>query len=198
MVNALRKQDVDALHEALHYLKMNELRSLCTYYALSEQGPKGMLIERIHTFVCHGKITAVPIIPKASKAKRGVTYDLLPDTYMLYGSYKNDARARAFFKKLIGSHFHFTAYGIDWFNKRWYAGNPPIYSEFATFWEKESVARKKCKAQPKKEWAYINFVQRFLQRFPDASRDQCMKAWEVERERNKQYVIELLQISGAL
>lgn len=191
----LRQQDIDALYEALHYLKMNELRALCTRYALPNQGPKVMLLERIHTFVCHGKILAVPIIPEVSRAKRGVTYALTPETYMLYGSYKNDAQTRAFFKALIGNYFHFTAYGIDWLNERWHAGNPPTYREFAAFWKTEYAARQKQKAEPKKEWAYINFVQRFLQKFPNVSRDQCMKAWERERERNKQYVMELLQIS---
>lgn len=196
MMSKLSKQDVDALHEALYYLKMNELRSVCVWYALPEQGPKATLIERIHTFACYGNLAEQPTMPEVSKAQKRVAYDLLPDAYMFYGSYKNDARTRAFFKQLIGEHFHFTAYGIDWINERWYAGKPPTYREFATFWETEYAVRQRQKAQPKKEWAYINFVQHFLQEFPDASRDQCMQAWKIAREHNKKYVMTLLQIGS--
>lgn len=131
-----------------------------------------------------GEILQPKKIPTISKAETGKKYPLKPDTLILYGAYKNDLTTRNFFKKLIGEHFHFTAFGQDWIAKRWQQGKPPTYSEFAKAWQKEYLKRKSSKANPKKEWAYLNFLQRFLTQHPNASKQQLALAWK--KERNKQ------------
>lgn len=170
------------LFEALYFLKMGELKQLCQKLDLPHAGAKGEIIDRIKHFITTGKELEVAEIPAISKARRGVLYSLAPNTLMLMGAYKNDAKTRAFFKKLIGPHFHFTAFGIDWLNARWKAGNPPTYQEFADMWEKEMEKRKTQKPQPKQEWALITFVQKYMEMHPNASKETVMKAWHSIRE----------------
>lgn len=188
----LSSQEVHELNDSLQYFSMEELRELCGQYSLPSNGNKVALINRIITFIQTGAITQLPVIPEISRARRGQKYELKPDTVMLYGSYKNDAKTRSFFKSIIGDYFHFTAYGIDWLNERWFSGNPPTYSEFAEFWKNEYAFRTQTKVSPKKEWAYINFTQRFLQKNPLASRVEINEAWQAEKRVHIEIVKKLL------
>jgi hypothetical protein len=191
---SLNSHQLHELNEGLHYLKMNELKDICTAYALPIKSKKSQLINAIMAFIKTGEILQLKQIPDISKTKKGMKNNLDAQALMLNGLYKNDAKTRAFFKSLMGKHFHFTAFGVDWLNERWLAGNPPTYQEFANFWQEEYDSRKKIKASPKKEWAYINFVQRFLESHPDASRAQVILAWENERKCNINKVKILLNL----
>lgn len=177
----LNNNDLQLLNESLHYLKMIELKHLCKRYNLSTEGNKVVLIERIVKFFQTGEEATAPEIPFQSKAQKGKIYPITAHGLMLHGAYKNDLKTREFFKKLIGNYFHFTAFGIDWLNERWLAGNPPTYAEFAEYWKKEYASRQSKKPAPKKEWAYINFTQRILKQHPTASRHEINEAWELER-----------------
>jgi hypothetical protein len=86
-----------------------------------------------------------------------------------------------FFKNLIGKHFHFTAAGQDWINDRWQKGKPPTYAEFAKFWQAHYEKSLKTAANPRKEWAYLNFMQRFQKEHPQASRVEMTQAWNKTR-----------------
>lgn len=174
----LPKDTQETLSDALHYMKMAQLKNACKLLALPDAGKKMELIERIMKFVQTGAIQEVPKIPSISHAKKDAVQDFSPTAKMLYGLYKNDAATREFFKKLIGSQFHFTAFGIDWLNERWLAGNPPTYQEFADYWIAQTNWRKKNKPQPKDEWAFIKFMQRMNEEKPDASQGELMKAWK--------------------
>lgn len=143
-------------------------------------------------FIKTGKIVPVKELPDCVFAQKGINYPLAPQTKILYGSFKNDLKTRNFFKQLVGNHFHFTAFGIDWIEERWHAGNPPTYQEFATMWQGEYERRKKTKAQPKKEWALLNFMQRYQEQFPNASKQEVMNAWKKEREKQAQFAQKLL------
>lgn len=167
--------------EALYYLKVVELKGLCIQLGLPFNGAKAEIIDRLRHFVATGAVLKPAVIPEISKAKKGLTYPLQPGTFMLQGAYKNDAKTRAFFKELIGNHFHFTAFGIDWLNERWQQGNPPTYQEFADMWQKETKKRKKQKPDPKKEWAYIAFVQQYGILHPKASKIETTNAWNKTR-----------------
>jgi hypothetical protein len=73
------------------------------------------------------------------------------------------------------------AFGIDWINECWAKGKPPTYQEFAFFWDREYQSRKIQKATPKKEWAYLNFIQRYSKEYPKLSKAQLLEAWKLER-----------------
>lgn len=174
----------ETFKNALYFLYVEELKNLCEQLHLSNKGKKGELIQRIFAFIDNGTILDVIPFPEKSKADPKKHYPLALNTLMLIGNYKNDLKTRLFFKKVIGVHFHFTAFGIDWINEKWLDGNPPTYGEFVKFWQLEYERRKKEKAIPKQEWAYINFIQDYLIKNPDASREKTMLEWEKERDRN--------------
>jgi len=194
--NFLFLNDVEheALFDAIHYLNMAELKYMCTYFKLPPVGKKKDLIERIITFIQTGAITTIPEIPASSRAKKGVAYPLAPHTKMLYGNYKNDAATRAFMKTLVGKKFHYTAFGIDWLNARWLAGNPPTYAEFAAYWAQEKAHRTIKKAPLKKEWALLNFVEQFLKDYPDADRETVTASWKKTRAQMVHKTFTLLKL----
>ncbi len=170
----LHEQDQQILYDALHYMKVSELKSCCQSLRLPDVGKKGELIQRIMNFIKTGTIKEQQQIPPSSHAKHHLPQPISKHALMLYVSYKNDTETRIFFKSLIGPHFHFTAFGIDWLNERWQQGNPPTYQEFADFWITETERRKHTKAEPKKEWAYINF----LQQNNELSASEAILAWK--------------------
>lgn len=172
---------------------MDELKDLAIRLSLLDKGNKMMIIMRILYFLQTGQKLTMSKFPEKSCAKKGKNYPLERATLMLKGSYKNDLETRLFFKRMIGEHFHFTAFGIDWLNHRWMEGNPPTYDEFAIMWQDEYEKRLKIPASPKQEWAYINFVKNFLLESSEATRDSINKAWECEREKHKAYVFAFMQ-----
>lgn len=181
--------------ESLYYLKVTELKAIAVHCGLSSKFfNKEALINALVAYIIDGIIKIPVVMPERSKAQKGVSYPLALTTKMFFGSYKNDAKTRAFFKTVIGDYFHFTAFGIDWLNARWYAGDPPTYQEFSTYWKDEYARRKLHKVEPKKEWAYINFVQRCVSEYPSASQKEIIAAWQKERAMQVQVVMQLLGI----
>ncbi|MCX5925423.1 MAG: DUF6434 domain-containing protein [Candidatus Dependentiae bacterium] len=165
----------------LYYFHVQELREVCDRFQLSSSGNKKDLILRLLSYFKSGKKQELMSFPDSSRVIKGRTYPLEPKTKILMGAYKNDLNTRMFFKKHIGDHFHFTAFGIDWINERWAQGDPPTYEEFASFWQKEYESRKIRKATLKKEWAYLNFIQRYSKEHPECSKAQVIEAWKLER-----------------
>jgi hypothetical protein len=174
----LNEHEITALTEALHYCKMAELKQTCELLSLPPIGKKGALIARIVRYIQCGEITNLPHIPVQSRAPHYPPQPLAPSSLMLSGSYKNDLKTREFFKKLIGPHFHFTAFGIDWLTERWYQGNPPTYQEFADFWIEENTRRKRKKEKPKDEWMFIRFMQTVEKSAPNASLAERQDLWK--------------------
>ena len=189
----LSKHQLIKLKQSLLFLNMSELRDLCIQLALGHTGKKILLIERILHFLSTGTSVKELSIPAISQAQRNTIYPLTPNTLILKGSYKNDLQTRNFFKSLIGGHFHFTAFGIDWINQRWLAGNPPTYQDYADMWQREYTHRKLHGSTPKEEWAYINFIQKFMKRYPTATRDKSLTAWEQERLKHVKIVEKIIQ-----
>lgn len=181
----LEDQNSIALKNSLTFLHVSELKAVAAKLFLSDKGNKMTLILRILHFFRTGEKLEASKFPSVSMAKRGRIYPIHPTTFMLKGSYKNDLQTRLFFKQLIGSHFHFTAFGIDWLNHRWMDSLPPTYQEFADMWQEEYERRKNRPEPPKEEWCYIRFVQKFLQTFPEASRECLNSEWESERQKHK-------------
>lgn len=190
----LTKEKQLVLNDALYYMKMDELKKACVILSLPNHGKKIDLITRIITFVQSGKIITSPTIPKESRSTSHPAQPLTMSSLMLYGSYKNDARTRTFFKKLIGPQFHFTAFGIDWLNDCWLRGEPPTYQEFANYWIKETKHREQIKPRPKDEWKYINFLQQMNKENPLLSKKELMDRWKKLQADKASLVFEILEL----
>lgn len=189
----LNKSDISQLHDSLHFLHVSELKEICTQLSFSTAEKKARIIKQILLFIQTGNTGFVKQIPSSSKRQKGMDYPLLPETKMVYGVYKIDARTRSFFKELIGPHFHYTVYGLDWIKERWLSGNPPTYKEFAEFWQKEYTTRKGQKGPLKQEWAYMNFIRNFSEKNPSSSRKELLLEWEKARKIEFQKVQKILE-----
>src|SRR3989344_5145485 len=147
---------------ALNFMKMEEIKRFCDRHKVPTVGKKGEILDRVMAFLETGRILEPRAIPAASRAAAGAAAPLRSNAKILYGTYKNDDRTARFMRGLVGSHFHFTAFGQDWIKARWMVGNPPTFQEFAEAWQEEYERRKKSEARPKDEWAYLNFMQRYV------------------------------------
>lgn len=177
----MKAPDFQVLEQALLFFHVKELEELLFKYNLSVKGKKRVLIGRLLHFLKTGEKLLTRPLPANVCAKRGELYSLHPHALILKGSYKNDLKTRLFFKDLVGEHFHFTAFGLDWIQERWEKGIPPTYEAFAKMWQKEYERRQQVGSLPKEEWAYIRFVQSFIKQFPKASKSKILEAWEEER-----------------
>ena len=180
---------LDTLKQSLLYLHVDELREIAIKLSLINKGNKITVISRILHFLKTGERLALPKFPEKSCSQKNKTYPIEKNSLMLKGAYKNDLKTRVFFLNLIGPHFHFTAFGIDWLNEQWMEGNPPTYEQFAKMWQKEHERRKVAPAAPKEEWAYINFVQTW----PQKDRESIAQSWENLREQHKTIVLRILK-----
>ena len=99
---------------SLNFLLMSELKQICKKLKLPTTGKKGEIVLRILTFVKDGKVITSTKLPEASIAKKGTKYVLSERSKILKGAYINNDETRIFMKKLVGSHFHFTAFGQQW------------------------------------------------------------------------------------
>jgi hypothetical protein len=193
MKKNLPKKETEILSKSLHYLFMGELKDICKNLSLPTNGKKGEIIQRILVFLSEGTVLKTPKFPEASIAEKNQTYPLKPKTLILHCSYKNDDATRNFMKKLVGPHFHFTAFGQDWIKQCWLESKPPTYQQFAEFWEEEYQSRKGKKASPKQEWAYLNFVQSYLKKQPNSTHEKIAQEWEKERSKQKKLAITILK-----
>lgn len=179
--------DFSELLENLLFLHVIELRNYCQQLNLSTKGKKLVIAHRIIHFLKTGEKIEAPKYPDISYAKNKKSI-LAPNALILKGSYKNDLKTRLFFRSLIGQHFNFTAFGIDWIEERWLSGNPPTYQEFADMWQQEYLSRKESGSTPKQEWAFINFVKQYGLNHPNASQKKIIEEWKTERNLRKRYI----------
>lgn len=187
------KNQLKYFAESINYVDVHKLKDFLKKHNLSVKGKKGDIVERIKIYVLTGKKIDIPPIPEISKGINK-NIELTPNTKILYGEYKNDLKTKLFMKTLVGEHFHFSAYGQDWMMQKWRQGNPPTYQEFANFWQQQYILDKKTKANPKAEWALLNFIQRYLDEHPKANRTKIMEEWKKEKSKREKYVLNILQM----
>ncbi len=192
-MNTLSSLELENLSNLLLYLKVNELRELCELVGVPSQAKKIVLVENILLYMQTGKVPEIKKIPLISKAQPRASYPLARQTLMMYGSFKNDLKTRLFLKSLIGNHFHYTAFGLDWIEKRWLQGKPPTYAEFAHYWQSEYEARQLNKGALKPEWAYLNFLDNYKKVHPAATKNEAIAAWGRLRSQNVAKVKEILK-----
>lgn len=189
------QNDQEEFFLSLLYLNMHELKNICIHFRLATKNEKMQLIENIQTYLSTGIVPQEKVMPAISKSQPKITYPLAPDTHILKGSFKNDLKTRIFLKSLIGNHFHYTAYGIDWIKNHWMQGTPPTYAQFAIYWQTEYESQTITKPTLKPEWAYLNFLDHYQKSHPNTSKSQAIMAWKIERELHVTKIKNILNIN---
>ncbi len=185
--------DFISLQKSLMFLYVHELKNYCEKLSLTTKGKKIILAARIMHFLKTQEKNSITPYPKSSLAKKNNLQQPALHALMLKGAYKNDLQNRLFFKSIIGNHFHFTAFGIDWLEEQWLSGTPPTYEQFIHMWKNEYAFRSIYKVAPKQEWAYINFIQTYSNMHPHACKDDIIHHWNIERTKHKKLVDQLIQ-----
>lgn len=184
----MKAADKKKLKEAIYFLKVEELKQLIVQLNLGK--PTGRKNDLIVTILSHFKIkaqdhTVLGDYKLPNKHKANVT----SETHIIPGKYTNGKKSREIFKELIGEHFHFTVYGMEWIKKCWEAEIYPSYNEFSQFWESEYHRRKSGS-----DFKSLSTNRRvvFFRANKGLGKVELEAKWELERARNVAIVKNIL------
>ena len=133
----------DALDEAIYFLKVPELRALSERAGLPVAGNKQALIDGLLS-LANGNPRARTSAPTelSPTEARHLRSSYPADTHLVPGHYANNRVHRERFEALIGPHFSYTIYGMDWIRAQWAGGTCPTYAAFAAYWQAEFERRR--------------------------------------------------------
>jgi SAP domain-containing new25/Domain of unknown function (DUF6434) len=161
-----------------HYWYRDELARFCRSRRLPASGSKQELIARVEAFLQGQEQPATPVRRGRAAERTGPITLATPVT----GAFKSDAETRAFFKSVIGEHFHFTAHMQAYRRERMRSGEPLTYGDLAREWvaERERRATAGYRSGIAPTWQYNQFVRDFMadgNRKGGASFADAAKAW---------------------
>ncbi|MEO0335653.1 MAG: hypothetical protein AAF202_04635 [Pseudomonadota bacterium] len=181
----LSKAKKEQFLESIYYLKVDELKTISGELGATKKGAKADLI---HAILLHLGISAAVKKPQSKKFAK-YQGPLKPEKYILPGHYTNGAASREKLRRLIGEHFSFTTFGMDWIKAQWAESSYPTFQQFAKFWQAEFNRRQ---AGGSFQSAMTNARVRFFRENKGLSKSQLEKGWEKERKRHKSRILELL------
>jgi hypothetical protein len=193
---ALSQTDLKNLESAIYFLKVTELKQICEKFNQCHKGSKQDLINTLLAFA-RGDDNYSPNkqISAAEQALRDNANSYDPGVYLVPGVYTNNKASRAILLELIGRHFTFTSYGMDWIKAQWHEGNCPSYLEFADYWQTEYQKRKnRDDFASKQTLKRVNFFREM--KGENLSKQELEKAWAVERAKQATTAFSLFSKMG--
>ncbi len=186
--------DRRALCTSIYYLKVEELGQICAALTVSPRGAKGTLAKRILNAVGVADEDGRAISTGRETRFSRYTGELDPETHILPGHYTNGPKMRAKLRTMIGDHFSFTNYGMEWIRERWLEESYPSFTEFASFWQGEYNRRR---AGGEFESLVTNARVRFFRAMEGQglSRDDLERAWQNERRSHVETVSQILSVT---
>ncbi len=163
-----------------YYWYLQELVAFARAHEIPASGPKDELLRRIDLFLRTGRR---PKTRAASAPRRGAKRPGPLTVRTVVGDdFRCDAGTRAFFKSVIGEHFHFTAHLQQFRRERIGRGERLTYGDLAREWIAEHERRKdkNYKSELSRSWEYITFVRAFFadkRRNAGRSMGDAAKAW---------------------
>lgn len=193
MGRRLNQKNLQALESAIYFLKVTELKQLCESHALCAKGSKQDLINTLLCFAKgEGAATLNAIQSSAEKSLRANADNFDESIYMVPGKYRNNRASRTILTELIGRHFTFTAYGMDWVKAEWHAGRCPSYLEFADYWQTEYERRKaRGDFASKQTLQRVNFFRTMKEK--NLSREALEAAWAKKRAEQAAIALSLFE-----
>ena len=147
------------------YWYLNELTAFCRQYGLPSTGQKHELVKSVEHYLGTGKRASGPKPAKNPLRRIGRVSPEGPITLEtpVTEAYKCDDRTRAFFKSILGEHFHFTAHQQQFRREKMRRGEALTYGDLAREWTAERERRKDphYKSQIAGSWQYNQFVRDF-------------------------------------
>ncbi|MEM0911360.1 MAG: hypothetical protein AAGJ37_10325 [Pseudomonadota bacterium] len=198
-MNCLSESEFQILEKAIYFLKVDELKHICGELECSASGQKQDIIDAILQAVKSAprktkNVLSQPNALQSIQAKRRSDDQSRkdPDVFIIPGKYTNNRVQREKFKQLIGGHFSFTSFGMDWIKQQWEKGKYPSYDEFAAFWQAEYERRKKGGSFTSKATLQrVTFFREMKGKYP--SKTALESAWKEKREEQASIALSLLQ-----
>ena len=195
LIAKLPKEGRQQLLDDLNYLNMAEIKSFCqrlsipyritietedgSTRATSEEDRKGVVLNRIRTFLQKG------VIPKETRfSARIVCLDsppaeFTPDDRLFYGQYdKSNRQMIVLMKELTDGHFRDGAIARILAREYWTRGKAPTFKEFAAAWLQAVQEH----TAPNPEWAFL----------ADRKRGTTAKDWKKLRAKKAASVLKRL------
>jgi len=184
----LTKKQKEKLKEALYFLKKEELSLILSKASQETMGCKQDLIDRVE-----GLFSTVPQKEKQTAASSRLKSNTQNSHLISPKTYTNGQKSRQIFLKLIGPHFKFTTYGMDWIKKQWALGKEPSYRDFAEYWQKE-FQRRQDGGDFKSKLTNRRVVFFREHKGLGLSKAELEQAWKTKREEMRDLVWVLLKI----
>lgn len=178
----MTETDLDLIGGSIYFLKVPELKQLLTDAGIKPTGSKQTMINSLIAYA-KGDSTrpSAPQFTDGERALRQKANQYDPTVFIVPGVYTNNRKSRELFLTLIGRHFSFTTYGMDWIKDRWAEGTCPTYQAFAEFWQEEYLRRKNNGAfKSKQTLQRVQFFRAMKDR--NLSKGELEDAWARERE----------------
>ncbi|MFP7494825.1 DUF6434 domain-containing protein [Terribacillus saccharophilus] len=163
-----------------YYWLKEELVQFCRVNELPVSGSKMEITARIESFLRNGTIEK----PKQKQSRRRKkTADVLSRSTIITEEHRCSQHVRAFFKKEIGEHFHFSTYIQNYFREN--IGK--TYEDAIAAWHEEEI-RKKDPAYKKDiapQFEYNRFIHNFFSNPANIgkTRSQAIDAWNKKKSR---------------
>ena len=160
------------------YWMKAELVAFCRKIGISGSGGKIEIAGRIEKYLKGGKIETKKI-GKGGKKREGIQRipesinELIPDNY------SSSQLFREYFESIIGQHFHFTAYMMQYIKD--HLGI--TFKEYVDEWQAEHERRKNKNYKPKimKSCEYNQYTRDFFKDNPDKTRKEAIRHWKLKK-----------------
>lgn len=183
----------EALETAIYFLKVPELKALIAEANLTGGSSKQAMINELLAFArgeSYDHAQDKPQHTMRELKEMGKQYD--PEQYIVPGVYTNSSHYRARFQEMIGSHFSYTVYGMDWIKAQWQSGSCPTFESFAVYWQQEYERRQQTDDfKSPRTLQRVNFFRKM--KGQNLSKTALEKAWYDERQRQAELAQRILR-----
>lgn len=166
------------------YWYRKELANFCKKIDIPANGTKPVLEEKIVSFLKTGNyepVYSANIKKRLKKSRREPPPETIRLSDAIPENYKNSQKHREFFTSVIGKHFHFTAYMMNYIKN-----NPGMtYQDYVNEWNAEYERRKDKNYKPPilKSCEYNQYIRDFFAANKGMSLNDAIRCWKYKKSR---------------
>ncbi len=169
--------------KSFYWLK-EELIAFCREHSLKTTGSKEELSKRIEHFL----ITGEKELPQSNKHPRAISrrnerviQEPLSTQTIITENYRSDERHRAFFKSIIGPHFHFTTSFMNFFKEN--VGK--TYQDAINEWYKQDERKKDptYRSTIAPQFEYNRYIRAYCEHNPGHTIQDAINSWNEKKRK---------------
>ena len=155
------------------YWLKEELVIFCREYGISTSGGKIDIANRIIEFLSTGKVSSSP--SRTHRATQKLNLSEITLDSLITKKYTSNETNRAFFKSVIGPHFHFTTRFMNFCK----ANPDKTYQDAVNEWYKEQADKKdpNYTTELAPQFEYNRFMREYKKNNPTKSFQDAVNAW---------------------